>query len=500
MRPLRLLRPLRPLRSILLALLAALILLAAVVLVRAARLAPPPIDDPPATPIAFDPDSAAARLAAAVRVPTVSGDEAPADSAALFELHRRLETMYPRAHAAMAREVVGPGSILYAWAGSDPAAAPILLLAHLDVVPVEDEARWSHPPFSGAVVDGYVWGRGTMDDKASATAILEAVEALATAGWSPRRTVLIAFGHDEEIGGREGAARVAALLDSRGVRPAMVLDEGYAVLDGLVPGVKRPVAMVGIAEKGSVSIELTARAAGGHSSMPPRETAPLILARALVALGDHRPPTRLTGPVEATFRALAPHMDLGSRVVFGNLWLFRPLVVRILAASRESNALVRTTTAPTMLTGSPKENVLPEVARAVVNFRIHPADSVPGLLSHVRETIDDPRVDVALRDGFANEASPVAPDSGVAWEILARTIRQTLGTGIVAPGLVVGATDARHYAGLTEAVYRFLPVRLAEGDVERIHGVDERIAVDDYARMVRFYGGLLMNAQESGLQ
>ncbi len=483
-------------RAFLLAILATLLLLAAVVFVRAVRLRPPPVDDPPAARLEFDPDSAAARLAAAVQVPTVSRDGTPADSAAFAELHRRLETMFPRAHAAMVRETIGAGSLLYTWEGPDPALGPILLLAHLDVVPVEDERAWTHHPFVGAVADGHVWGRGTMDDKASATAILEAVEALAADDWSPRRTLLVAFGHDEEIGGRDGAARIAALLESRGVRPDLVLDEGYAVLHGLVPGVERPVAMVGIAEKGSVSVELTARGPGGHSSMPPRDAAPLLLARALVALGDHRPETHLTGPVEATFRSLAPHMDLASRAVFGNLWLFRPLVIRILARSPESNALVRTTTSPTMLSGSAKENVIPEEARAVVNFRIHPADSVAGVLAHVRETIDDPRVTATLRSGFGTAASPASPDSGEAWELLARTIRQTLGTEIVAPGLVVGATDSRHYLELSDRVYRFLPVPLAAGDVERIHGVDERLAVEDYADMVRFYGQLLVNAQD----
>jgi carboxypeptidase PM20D1 len=243
-------------------------------------------------------------------------------------------------------------------------------------------------------------------------------------------------------------------------------------------------------------VDLVARGPGGHSSMPPRETATLILARALLRLGDHRPETRLAGSVEATFEALAPHMDLTYRALFGNLWLFRPLIVRILSTSPESNALVRTTTAPTMLEGSPKENVLPETARAVVNFRIHPADSVAGILAHVARTVDDPRVEIVLRGGFGTEASPAAPDSGAAWELLSRSIRQTLGTGVVAPGLVVGATDARHYVHLTDAVYRFLPLRLSSENLPRVHGVDERIAVDEYARMIRFYAQLLVNAQD----
>ncbi|HUP19867.1 MAG TPA: M20 family peptidase [Gemmatimonadota bacterium] len=482
-------------RRVLIGVLAVLAALAAVVLFRAWRLEPPPVSDPPAAPIAFDPDSAAERLAAAIRVPSVSRDGAAADTAAFVELALRIETMFPRAHGALARETVGAGSLLYEWTGSDPSAAPVLLLAHLDVVPAEED-RWTHPPFGGAVEGGFVWGRGALDDKASALAILEAVEALLAAGFEPRRTVLVALGHDEEVGGRDGAARMGALLAARGVRPALVLDEGYAVLEGLAPGVEGPVAMVGIQEKGSVSVDLIARGPGGHSSMPPRETATLILARALLRIGDHRPETRLTGSVEATFETLAPHMDLAYRAMFGNRWLFRPLIVRILAFSPESNALVRTTTAPTMLQGSPKENVLPETARAVVNFRIHPGDSVAGILAHVVETVDDPRVEVVLRGGFGTEASPAAPDSGAAWEALSRSIRQTLGTRVVAPGLVVGATDSRHYVHLTGSVYRFLPLRLTSDNLPRVHGVDERIAVDDYARMIRFYAQLLRNVQD----
>lgn len=482
---------------VLLAVLGVLAGLAVVVAVRTARLAPEPVEVRPADPIEIDRDAAVARLAAAIRIPTVSTDEGPAPPDTLARLHRFLEAAFPRVHAALAREVVGGGSLLYVWEGADSRAAPILLLAHLDVVPVEPgtEGRWTHPPFSGAIAGGRVWGRGAMDDKASALAILEAVEALLAAGFQPRRGVLVALGHDEERGGAEGAARMAAFLQAREVRPAFVLDEGYAVLEELVPGIEAPVALVGVAEKGFVNVELVARGEGGHSSMPPRETAVTVLARAILRVAEERPPARLDGLAERTFTALAPHMEFGHRALFANLWLFRPVVRRAMAREHRTDALLRTTTAPTMLEGSPKANVLPSEARAVVNFRIRPGDTTEGIVDHVRRAADDPRVDVRTVPGFASEPSPVSPDSGAAWELLAVTIRQTVGTEVVAPALVVGGTDARHYVDLAEAVYRFVPLRVTGADVDKIHGTDESVGVDDYARMIRFYAQLVRNAQ-----
>jgi carboxypeptidase PM20D1 len=480
---------------------ALLLLLASVLLARALTLRPPqgPAEEGLAAapePLAVDAEAAAGRLAAALRLRTVAAsDGVAAEEEAFVALHALLARQYPRVHATLRREAVGWQSALFTWEGTEPGLAPVLLMAHLDVVPVEagTEGRWTHPPFGGVVADGHVWGRGALDDKGPALALLEAVEALLAAGERPRRTVLLALGADEEVGGRQGAQRVAELLASRGVRLASVLDEGGSLVSGAVPGVAAPVALVGVAEKGFVSVELAAEARGGHSSMPPRSTAAGVVARAAARLEAQRPAPRLEGATEALFAHVAPQMPLGLRLLFANTWLLRPLLLRQLASQPTTDATVRTTTALTVLEAGQKDNVLPSRARAVVNFRILPGDSVEGVLAHVRETVDDPAVQVRAV-GFSSEPSPVSATDTPAWGGLSRAVRQVFPDAVVAPYLVVGATDARHFAGLSDAVYRFAPLRLAREDLARMHGTDERVSVAGHADAVRFYAQYLRNA------
>lgn len=446
------------------------------------------------------------RLAGAIRIPTVSRDGAPPPAEDLRRLHAYLAETYPRVHEALDRREIGEGSLLYVWppAGAPPEAPfstvrearPLLLLAHMDTVPVAagSEERWAHPPFSGAVAEEAVWGRGTLDDKSAVTAVLEAVERLLADGFAPARPVVLAFGHDEEVGGTRGARRIAAELERLRVEPFLVLDEGQAVIEGLMPGVERPVAMIGIAEKGYLSLTLTAHGPEGHSSVPPPETAVDILAAGLARLRADPLPAGVDGPVRELFETLAPEMPFGQRLVMANLWLFEPVVVGRLAGEPGANALVRTTTAPTMLEGSPKDNVLPAEARAVVNFRIHPRDSIAAVTAHVERALADERITVEPYGGFGSEPSPVSPIEGAAYELLERTVAQVAPEAAIAPSLVVGGTDARHYTGLTPNVYRFLPFSIGPGDLARIHGTDERIPIADYQRLVQFYVQLIRNA------
>lgn len=437
------------------------------------------------------------RLAGAIRFRTVSYQDPRQFESAQFEgFHRFLGESFPRLHARLMRETVGGFSLLFTWRGSDEAAAPVLLLAHQDVVPVDPttEASWVQPPFAGTIADGFVWGRGALDDKLGVMGLLEAVEMLVGDGFSPRCTFYLAFGHDEEVGGRTGAGAMARLLAERGVAPAFVLDEGLTVTEGIVPGVSRPLALVGVAEKGYLSLELIVQAEGGHSSRPPRHTAIGILANALARLEAHPAPPALAGAARALLDFAGPEMALPHRAVIANLWLSGPFVLRRLAASPETDALIRTTTAPTMLEGSVKENVLPTRARAVVNFRIRPGESVASTTEHVRRTIDDPRVTLTPLTATLSEPSPEAPMGGPAFAALVRTIREVFPAAAVAPSLVLGATDSRHYAGLSRAVYRFLPTRMRPEDGRRVHGIDERVAVADYENAVRFYAQLIRNA------
>lgn len=487
------------LRVVGLGLLALVVGLAGVVAVRTATFRPASaagaaVALPAATPI--DGARAAARLGEAIRFRTVSNQN-PADNAVeeWGKLHAWLQATYPAAHGAMSREVLAGRTLLYTWRGSDPALPPIVLMAHQDVVPLTPgtEARWTHPPFDGVVADGHVWGRGAIDDKGSLVALFEAAEALAGAGYRPRRTVLFAFGHDEEQGGT-GAAAVAAAMKARGVRAQFVLDEGQVVVaDHPVTG--KPVALIGVAEKGYGTLRLTARAAGGHSSMPPPadENAVVALARAVQRIADDPFPMRFGGPARGMLQAIAPDAPLLVRVAVANEWLFGPVLTQQVAATPAGAAMLHTTTAPTMLEGSPKENVLPQTATARINHRIHPDDTPDQVLARARTTVADLPVEVTW-EAPPNAPSPVSSTESEGWRVLSAVAAASADGATVAPGLVVAATDSRALVGVAEDVYRFQPIRLSITETAMIHGTDERISVENLDRMAEFYARLITAA------
>jgi len=471
--------------------------LGAVLVARAARLRSHQLPVTPVPAVALDAEALAQRLAGGLRFPTVSNqDGANRDEVAFEGMQRDLEEQFPRVHAAMAREHVGGLSLLYTWAGSDPGLAPVLLLAHQDVVPVEPgtESSWEHAPFSGDIADGFVWGRGALDDKLNLFGQLEAAESLLGSGLRPRRTLLFAFGHDEELGGPEGASKIAALLAQRGVRPLLVLDEGGSILQGIVPGVNAPVAAVGISEKGYLSVELTAEGPGGHSSTPPAETAIGMLAVAVHALERTPLAARLDGASRMLLEdGVGPEARFPYRIVFANLWLFRPAVEGALARIPAASATIRTTTALTIFNAGLKDNVIPSKARAVANFRILPGDSVESVLAHVARTVNDPRIQLRALPK-QREPSALSRTDGEGWDLLARSIREVHPDTIVAPYLMLAGTDSRHFRNFTDAVYRFMPLRLTLEDTRRIHGTNERVSVEDYADLVRSYRRFLENA------
>jgi carboxypeptidase PM20D1 len=450
----------------------------------------------PIPPRAVDAEAVAQRLADAIRVPTISfsPDPAQVQGEAFAAFRAWLESTYPRLHRSLGREIVAEHSLLFTWPGTDPSLEPILLLAHQDVVPAENPERWSRPPFDGRIEEGFVWGRGAIDDKGSLVAICEAVELLLGEGFAPRRTVMLAFGHDEEVGGKAGAKVIAEQLAARGVRALFALDEGAAVVgSGLLPGMKTPVALIGVAEKGSATLEVVARAEGGHSSTPPRTTASGILARAIQRLEENPLPGGVAGVARTFLEWLAPEVPLAARVPLANLWLFAGPIDWALSSQPGVNALLRTTTAVTMLSGSPKENVLPVEAIAGVNFRLAPGDTGEAVRARVEEIVGDPRVEVRFR-GTPREASPVSPSEGPAWTLLQRTIGETLGDAVVAPFLTVGGTDCRHYHVVTSGLYRFAPFTYGPADLKLPHGIDERIAVANLPDAVRFYARLVESA------
>ncbi|MEZ4302399.1 MAG: M20 family peptidase [Polyangiaceae bacterium] len=448
--------------------------------------------------IPVDEDRAAQHLSRAITFQTVSHQDPKDNDPSAFDgLHKALAEMFPKVHQTLTQEVVSGHALLYTWKGSDAAKAPIILMAHQDVVPIEPgtEGDWQRPPFSGAIDDGYIWGRGAIDCKNGVIGLLEAVEVLLTQGYSPSRTIYLAFGHDEEVGGNKGAHAIVELLASRNVRASFVLDEGMVVTEGILKGVSAPVALVGLAEKGYVSVELVAETTGGHSSMPPRPTSAGLLATAILRLENNPMPARIEGPARLLFETLAPEMPLGNRVILANLWLLSPLAKKVLSGSPATDALLRTTTAPTILEGSVKENVLPKRARAVINFRILPGDTSASVLDHVKRTIADDRVQAHILDGFAvKEPSPVSDIAGLGYKAIEKSIRQVFPGAIVAPSLVLGATDSSHFQPIADGVYRFQPQRMKDEDRTRFHGTNERVSVKNFAEHVRFYAQLIKNA------
>ncbi len=473
----------------------ALAIVVAVVLLRTAMLTPEPFDPgaAPAVP-AVEVTAAAERLARAVRIPSISpGGTSKGDPEQLRALHRQLETDFPRVHQALQREVVNELSLLYRWPGTDPQAEPILLLAHLDVVPVEPgtESAWTHPPFSGDIVDGVIWGRGTMDDKIAVVGLLQAIELLLAEGFSPRATVVLAFGHDEEIGGIQGAKAIATRLAERGERFAFALDEGGVIISETIPGLEPAAALIGVAEKGFASIELTLAAEGGHASMPPARSAIGRLGEALARLEQEPMPAEVRGATRQMFETLAPHMSFGPRIPMANLWLLDGLLTRILSTQPPTNATVRTTMALTMFDAGTSHNVLASQASAVVNARILPGDSVQSVLEHVREVIDDPEIEARCLEDLCWEPTRVSRTDSEGYDLVRRSIAHVFPDAVIAPYLMVAAADAHHYDGVARDVYRFLPIAMVGDDRKRIHGTDEQLTLEGLADAVRFYMTLI---------
>jgi carboxypeptidase PM20D1 len=486
-------------RRFLLILLLAVAGLAAVLLVNTLRLPNHQLAAVPAAPaVGVAPDSALAHLAGALRIPTVSRSRyADTDTVPFDQLQAYLQRTFPLVHHGLKRQTVNHYGLLYEWPGTDPARKPLLLLAHQDVVPVlpGTEGQWTRPPFAGQQAGGYLYGRGALDDKLNVLGQLEAVEALLRGGFRPQRTVLLAFGHDEETLGQRGAAALAALLQTQHPQLEMVLDEGGLVKADGVAGLAQPVALVGVSEKGYLTLELSATGPGGHSSMPPALTSVGRVAAAVARLEAAPFPARLDGGVSGLLAYLAPAVPFGKRLVFANQWLFGGLIKQSLAATASGNAALRTTTAPTIIRGGEKDNVLPSGATATVNFRLLPGDSVAAILRRVREIINDPLVQVKMV-GEGRAASPVSGTDNAAFAALHRTIKSVFPQALVAPYVVVGATDARAYASLCpQATYRFMPVLMDQAAIESLHGTNERLRPGAYQQAIRFYAALIRNVQ-----
>jgi carboxypeptidase PM20D1 len=409
-----------------------------------------------------------------------------------LQLHKVLKKNYPYLHKVLLRKEINHYSLLYTWPGQDQSLKPILLAAHLDVVPAEKDtlSEWKNLPFEGVIKDGFVWGRGALDMKGHLVTILEAVEYLIREGYSPKRTIYLAFGHDEEVYGWHGAVQIAKYLEQKGIKLAAVLDEGGNLIDELFPGMKLPMALVGIGEKGFLTLNISAKGKPGHSSAPPRQTAIGIVARALALIDDH--------PMQARLDMLKPAMEkvgyglpLFRQVMLANSWLFKKPLLNWLQKNVQLNAQIRTTSAATMINGGVKDNILPICAQAKVNFRILNGDSIDTVIAHTKKVIADPRVEIKPENQAAWGVSHLSPTDSPAYRTLELAIRQIIGDIPVAPNVFRGGTDGRHYEIICGQVYRFSPFMLAKEDAARIHGIDERVSIETLETMTNFFIRLL---------
>ncbi|HSU67133.1 MAG TPA: M20 family peptidase, partial [Tepidisphaeraceae bacterium] len=440
-------------------------------------------------------ESMVRHLSEALQFKTLSFEDPTACDAAAFQgMHGFLQLVYPKLHQTLRREIVGEFSLLYTWEGSKPELEPVLLLAHLDVVPAEDEAGWKYGPFSGAIGDAAVWGRGAMDVKGPLVAMCEAVESLIESGFRPNRTVYLAFGQDEEVGGIHGAHRIGQLLSNRGVRPLFISDEGGAITSGVVPGIRKPVALVGIAEKGYLSLALKVEQPGGHASMPPDHTAIGILSQAIHRIEMNPFPARVAGVSRQMLRSLAPHMSGIGRLAAGRLGVFEPIVRRQLLRNPDTAAILRTTCAATMFNAGVKDNILPQEASAILNVRTVPGDNSRTVISHVKTAINDPRVHVSVYGRFHSDPSPVAETDSAGFRCITGTIRQILPEAAITPFVVLGGTDSRHYTRLTPNVFRFSAMELKPEDLRTIHGNNEHLTYRNCELLMNFFSRLIENA------
>jgi carboxypeptidase PM20D1 len=444
---------------------------------------------------ALDHPAAADHLGAALRFETISYDDSSSGEA--FEKFRAwLIDTYPGFHAATQRTLVGEGTLIHEWRGTDASLQPIVLMAHQDVVPVPQPERWRHPPFSGLIADGAIWGRGALDDKSSLIAIVEAAESLIATGHKPARTVIFVFGHDEESGGLKGARAAAELLARRGVKAAFVLDEGGVSLSD-APLTNAPISLVGVAEKGYVSLQLEVKTAGGHSNAPGTRTAVDTLASALVAIRAKPFAARYAGVTRDMLEAMAPKAPFLTRMAIANRWMFEPLLVRQLGASPQGAATLQTTVAPTMLQGSPKQNVLPSIATATVNLRIMPGETIDSVIAHLREAIGELPVTLT-RVGLSTDPTAVASTQTAGYRLVSGLAAKVFDAP-VAPLLMIGTSDSRHMSVLTDDIYRFNPVQLGIGDMALAHGFDERISIENFKRMCVFFQQVLVGGSAATL-
>ncbi len=434
--------------------------------------------------VSFEGDRAVENLRTLVRFKTISRYTHEEEEDAEFRgLLDRLPSLYPRVFASCDYRELPDRAILFHWKGRGE-KAPAVLMAHYDVVPV-NEAGWSHPPFEAVLEDGVIYGRGTLDTKITFASALFAVDQLIGEGFVPSRDVYLAFSGGEEVNG-PGAHHIVAYFKENGITPSLVLDEGGAVVEGVFPGVSAPCGMIGIAEKGMIDVEYKTKSRGGHASAPKPHTPVGILSRACTRVEGNPFPSHLTKPVAEMFDTLGRHSSFLYRLIFANLWCFSPLLDMLCKKSGgELNALMRTTVAFTQMKGSPATNVIPSEATMVSNIRLNPLDTMEGALARLKKTVDDEEIELRIIQGM--NPSRISETKCEGYELVARAVASTWQGTIVTPYLMVQCSDSRHWGEISDRVYRFSAMDLTSEERATIHGHDEHIRVEAVHRATEFY-------------
>ena len=438
-------------------------------------------------------EHAVKHLSEIIRFKTVShADSTKTNWQEFNNLHKWLETAYPAIHSRLEKTVISDYTLIFHWKGSDPALNPVLYTAHQDVVPTGDSEKWIHDPYSGFVSDnGYLWGRGALDIKIQMISVLETIEFQLLQGYAPKRGIYLCFGHDEEVGGKLGATKAAEYFKNQGILFSFLIDEGGAVTDNMISGLRKPFAAIGVGEKGYLDVELSCMQKGGHSSMPPANTALGIIAKAITKLERKQFPLKLTKVPREMFKNLGPFMPFHFRIILANLWLFKPLFLLLMAGNGAPNAMIRTTTAPTMALGSEAPNVLASKAAATINLRLLTGTSSDQAIDRIRRVIGDKRVE--MKTLLVNEPSKISPMNTPQFRILSETILQIFPDSIVSPYLMLGGADAIKYQDICENIFRFCPMHVHSSELDRMHSYNERISLKNIENAVIFFSQLFEN-------
>ena len=451
---------------------------------RALRFTPKPQPEQSTEVFKFDKDAAVDALAQLVRCKTISyNDKSLEDDAEFDKLISLLPGLYPRVFDVCSVNQLPDRGLLLRWPGKNH-GDPAVMMAHYDVVPVNEE-NWDKPPFAAILEDGVLWGRGTLDTKVTFNGIFSAANYLIAKGFQPENDIYFAFSGGEEVNGK-GAPNIVQYFIDHHIQPALVVDEGGAVVENVFPGVKQPCGLIGIAEKGMMNVQYRTVSAGGHASAPKPHTPVGVLAAACKKVEDHPFQAHIEGPAAEMFDTLGRYSSLLYRVIFANMWCFG-WVIDLLGrlSGGEMNALVRTTSAFTQMEGSSARNVIPPEAKMVANMRLNPHDSVASALAYLKKTVDDKNVEITVLESF--EPSPISEVNCPAWDKVAYAVANTWKGCIVAPYLMVQCSDSRHYGKISNHVYRFSAMDLSAEERATIHGNNERIRVETVAKAVEFY-------------